>query len=774
MVDNYFKNVLKDLKGGNGRGKIKMDFVTLKSYEYWIRVLRLECEKPKSSDCLEILPHASSKRVISNVIKHFEKENEKDLNVIKRKKVRIAKKNGDNQRIFDSELDETSDLLERRKDAADAFKSCIKRSCVNNDIGRMVNRYLDGEKIFDDKTQKIFYEGLVAELQSQIETHAGNVADPYLKRLRKVQKIFGLSDAELEIVTFVWIFEEKNLCDELRFSRANYSYDCRDTVKNFLILYPDMDVGKMLSDDSTLKMMNILDDDLDLSSRVMNFLNGRCGNNLDSLYYKVYKGKCVPYQELCRDNDKVKLMFEMIKNNPVGCGLNIFFYGVEGTGKTELAKAVAHELKVPLVMIAIDTDGENKRERKSSTISERMGSILFAARKYKDQKAILLVDEADLILNACEKGALNIFLERINVPVIWISNDVRWIEPSSLRRFDYSIEFDRPDAEKRHLIWKSVIKEQHAKRLLSDDTVKRFADEFTVTAGGITQAVTKVKNMLKNNGKADVEKLVREMLCAQSDLMRLPREFYKRDSDSHAPSYVLDVLNTDVDLEHIQHVIQMFDARWKLMKENDKPDSLNILFYGVPGTGKTELAKYIARSLKRKLLIKKASDLLDCYVGETEQKIRKMFREAEDKKAILFLDEADSMIRDRSGADHSWEVTQVNELLTQMENFKGIFIAATNFNDNLDQASRRRFALKVKFNYLKPEGIRKMWQAFFPQVECPDAACEMKMLAPGDFNAAYGTLRFVNAEELTAEKIMQCLKQETSFKDDREGRRMGF
>lgn len=65
----------------------------------------------------------------------------------------------------------------------------------------------------------------------------------------------------------------------------------------------------------------------------------------------------------------------------------------------------------------------------------------------------------------------------------------------------------------------------------------------------------------------------------------------KMDSDSHAPSDVLDVLNIDIDLEHIQHVVQMFDARWTQMKENDKPDSLNILFYGVPGTGKTELAK---------------------------------------------------------------------------------------------------------------------------------------------------------------------------------------
>ena len=163
---------------------------------------------------------------------------------------------------------------------------------------------------------------------------------------------------------------------------------------------------------------------------------------------------------------------------------------------------------------------------------------------------------------------------------------------------------------------------------------------------------------------------------------------------------------------------------------------MNVLLYGPPGTGKTEFAKHLARTLNRKLVIKKASDLLDCFVGNTEKHIREMFKEAEKSNAILFLDEADSLIRDRSGAGHNWEVTQVNEMLTQMENFKGIFIAATNFDGVLYMASRRRFALKVKFGYLKPEGIEKMWQAFFPKVEMPSAAKNLRMLAPGDFNAA--------------------------------------
>jgi SpoVK/Ycf46/Vps4 family AAA+-type ATPase len=267
---------------------------------------------------------------------------------------------------------------------------------------------------------------------------------------------------------------------------------------------------------------------------------------------------------------------------------------------------------------------------------------------------------------------------------------------------------------------------------------------------------------------------IRTIAEAQANLLNLDMEYASRDKESRAPRYLLDAINTDADMPKILKVMSAFDAKWKNMQKGDRADSLNMLLYGAPGTGKTEFAKHIARTLDRKLIIKKASDLLNCYVGETEKAIRKMFKEAEEKKAILFLDEADSMIRDRSGAARNWEVTQVNEMLTQMENFKGIFIAATNFEGELDTASRRRFALKVKFGYLKPEGIEALWKGFFPKVEMPEAARSLRMLTPGDFNAAYASLRFYDESELTAEAVLNALKSELAYKDSREGRTMGL
>lgn len=117
----------------------------------------------------------------------------------------------------------------------------------------------------------------------------------------------------------------------------------------------------------------------------------------------------------------------------------------------------------------------------------------------------------------------------------------------------------------------------------------------------------------------------------------------------------------------------------------------------------------------------------------------------------------------------------MNELLTQMENFKGVFIAATNFNDVLDNACRRRFAMKLKFNYMKPDGIAEVWNCFFPNLECPRRIQEQTMLAPGDFNAVYGTLKYMDPTTLTSDRVAAALLEEVAQKPgSTANRKMGF
>ena len=179
------------------------------------------------------------------------------------------------------------------------------------------------------------------------------------------------------------------------------------------------------------------------------------------------------------------------------------------------------------------------------------------------------------------------------------------------------------------------------------------------------------------------------------------------------------------------------------------------------------------------MLLKRASDLLDMYVGGTERNIAEAFAQAEQDKAILMIDEIDSFLQDRRNARQSWEVSHVNEMLTQMESFPGIFIASTNLMDGLDQASLRRFDLKARFGYLSRE---QAWQLFCKHCEALglDAESsnvrmqlyELPNLTPGDFAAVIRQSRFNPLN--SAEDFARVLSREVTLKEKPQGQRIGF
>jgi len=188
------------------------------------------------------------------------------------------------------------------------------------------------------------------------------------------------------------------------------------------------------------------------------------------------------------------------------------------------------------------------------------------------------------------------------------------------------------------------------------------------------------------------------------------------------------------------------------------------------------LAGYIAKQLDKPLLSKRASDILSKWVGGSEQNIARMFEQARAEGAVLVLDEADSLLRDRRGANNSWEVTQVNELLVQMENFDGLFICSTNLMDDLDQASLRRFAIKVEFDYLKPDQAINMLEQESVGELSPEDARAIAMisnLAPGDFAAVKKRLEILGMEA-TPDMMIRELQTEVQVKHDAVSKPIGF
>jgi hypothetical protein len=207
-----------------------------------------------------------------------------------------------------------------------------------------------------------------------------------------------------------------------------------------------------------------------------------------------------------------------------------------------------------------------------------------------------------------------------------------------------------------------------------------------------------------------------------------------------------------------------------------------MLFHGAPGTGKSALAEEIARRHGRPTVVRAASQLLSKYVGGTERNLAAAFTEAASRGALLILDEADSFLQPRRAAQRSWEVSQVNELLVQIERFEGWLVCTTNFLEGLDEAALRRFALKVRFE--PPDAtqrlalVRAASDALGLTWAGDDDACVGRLLAqateltPGDVAAVVEQVQLLGGIEGPS-ALAERLVRETSLRR-RPGGRVGF
>jgi SpoVK/Ycf46/Vps4 family AAA+-type ATPase len=460
-------------------------------------------------------------------------------------------------------------------------------------------------------------------------------------------------------------------------------------------------------------------------------------------------------------------------------GVNVLLYGPPGTGKTELAKVVAQAAGLELFEVEYaDRDGNSLSGR------DRYRSLQIAQVFLKGSaQAALLFDEvedvfppisseaAQLMARAEQVAApatgsvsgkawVNQILESNPVPTLWVTNRIEQIDPAFRRRFAYHLELKSPPPGAREGLVRKTLEGVP----VSDGFVAKLTERKGLTPAQIRTAV-RFAGLAA--GPATVEELIERQLRNADQALGNRAPAGLRPS---VTTYDLGMLNVETRFE-VPRIVEALKAR----------GHGTLCFYGAPGTGKTALAEHIACHLDRPLLVKQASDLVSKFVGETEQNMAAMFREAEAEKAVLLLDEADSFLQDRRGAQRTYEVTEVNEMLQQMERYAGIFVCTTNLLDRIDQAALRRFTFKIRF---KPLTAPQREVMFVTEALAGDAAQlteavrarlhKLDQLCPGDFAAVKRQVEIL-ATRFGAGEFLDQLEAEHRIKPEvREARGIGF
>lgn len=448
-------------------------------------------------------------------------------------------------------------------------------------------------------------------------------------------------------------------------------------------------------------------------------------------------------------------------------GVNVLVYGSPGTGKSQLARALAREIKCEMFEVASeDADGDPVNGER------RLRAFRAAQAFFSKGRTLLLFDETEDVFNDSDgpgrgrstaqkrKAWMNRMLEQNPVPTIWLSNFVECLDPAFVRRFDVVMELPVPPKKERLRIVSAACGD-----LVSPASLDRLASATSLAPAVITRAAGVVRSIsarLPATGVAQaVETLVEGTLVAQGH-----HHLLRGQGDSLPEHYDPRFINADADLPLIaEGLIESKTGR--------------LCLFGPPGTGKTAFGRWLADRIGAPLDARRVSDIVSPFIGMTEKNLARAFREAQRSGAVLMLDEVDSFLQDRRGAHRSWEVTEVNEMLTQMEAFGGLFIATTNLLDNLDQAALRRFDIKLRFGYLKPEQAVELFRCecrALQLVEPSEGDCRsvsrLGLLTPGEFAAARRQHRFRRFASPPC--LVAALEQECALKEGGASKAIGF
>lgn len=625
------------------------------------------------------------------------------------------------------------------------------------------------------------HEGMFAEIISRVFQFGGGkkMSDGAVRAVCDTSPVAFIKDAvnlsenESRVLLFIY---RMNAISEMRDIYTREVFDRLNVVCEKTLDIGAAEMNTILRMDQKLKAFGFLEADCDIPQETLECIRS---GNMDAFFAEILKEEDVSHSFSAKSYaippESIDIAQMLLKNSK---NVNILLYGAPGSGKTEFAKTLAKECSLRAFIFRNDMELD---------MLDNLFCRLTCLLSINKENSLIIIDEADTLLetrkflfsmfidgsSSARKGTVNKIFENCNNKVIWIVNHTQQIEESTKRRFTYSILFNEMPEKMLRSIADNTLKKTCRSRKISrhmHGMILDLCSQYHVTGSSIENIAKTLECIPEGCSDDEILHDVRNVLESNSALLygkAKMRQFV-------TPSYDETVLNTSVPAEKI---IRMVENARKFSEQNKSAQNgIRMLFYGASGTGKTEFARYISQKIGKKILLKRVSDISDKYVGESEKNIRAAFEEAEQTEQILLFDEADSFFTSRSGAEHSWERTQVNEFLTQMEEFSGILICTTNMKETMDPAMNRRFHICVQFNPLTKEGIVRLLKTYFGKYKFSAGEigriCSRGTVTPGDFGSLAGRIRFMDEEDVDAPFIASELLK---IQDDKNGsKKIGF
>lgn len=394
-------------------------------------------------------------------------------------------------------------------------------------------------------------------------------------------------------------------------------------------------------------------------------------------------------------------------------------WGPPGTGKTQIAKTLANESDIRFLF-----KGPSDLGHSAETVR-----ALFDEARTK-APCILFIDEFENAAKSRESGgSAEVVTELLSqmqgakktdrpVFVLAATNYLDTIDDAILSRFTYRIEVPSPTLEQREKLFAIFLN----KYPRADFDIAEVAAELARKGGGL--AGRDINDVIVRASQAAAQRALRagtpdKVALTRDDLLKEVADMVKSRSDAVDATARWETLvlgdDTIKTLKQITTALRNMDDR---LKQGIEPPRGAVLF-GPPGTGKTQIARTLANESGVQFVSATAKDVTGQYVGESTQKVAKLFADARKKApCILFIDEFDNAASSRSGSKGSGFAGEVvTQLLAEMDGVKAtgrpIFVlAATNYLEHIDEAVLSRFTYRVEVPNPTPEQRERLFAIF--------------------------------------------------------------